>query len=230
MSLLIKTAATVPNPVAIDFANVPNALGHWIFGKNTTSSLTNRVNGVVNSNSDKLTVSETGAVVTTKFNLDTAITTAQTGIFIFNADAVTSESKYTKFDLLGDDFNYITLRGIHYNDNSSRNLALRYGASTSYDIATVENNLYFGNVFAVVTYNISTKLITLHYFVNGVRNTITLELTTLNPTGIKPFINTNSGNKHYEHAFFSSILSDADIEKYYATMKKVYARKGITIN
>ena len=229
MSLLIKTAATVPNPLAIDFASVPSALGHWIFGKNTTSSLTNRVNGVVNSNSDKLTVSENGAVVNTKFNLDTAITAAQTGIFIFNADAVTSESQYAKFNVLGDDFSYITLRGVH-STPSSRNLGVFYGAGTSYSSNTVENNLYFGNVFAAITYNLTTKLATLHYFVNGVRKTITLDLTTPNPTGIKPFLNTNAGNKHYEHAFFSSILSDTDIEKYYATMKKVYARKGIAIN
>lgn len=131
MSLLIKTAATVPNPLAIDFASVPSALGHWIFGKNTTSSLTNRVNGVVNSNSDKLTVSETGAVVNTKFNLDTAITAAQTGIFIFNADAVASESQYAKFNVLGDDFSYITLRGANQNTTSARNLGLFYGAGTS---------------------------------------------------------------------------------------------------
>ena len=230
MGFTINATSESSNPVDLDLTLVPSCKALFKFGGTAANSLKNLITGAVSANTDKVTVSENGMVVNTPFHLDPAVTNMKTYLAVFNSNTLPSAQFATTY-IVGQEFDYISLRTINMTANS-RNMEVILGAATSY-LALSEANVYVGNNICFITVDSTSKIAKLHYFVDGVHEVVPMDYsasTVAANAKIEPYIGLNAGNKHYEQAYFNEILSDATIEKYYAVLKKVYARKGIVIN
>lgn len=231
MGFTINATSESSNPVDLDLTLVPSCKALFKFGGTAANSLKNLITGAVSANTDKVTVSENGMVVNTAFHLDPAVTNMKTYLAVFNSNTLPS-AQFANDYIVGQAFNYISLQAINMTADS-RNLQVFFGAATSYS-ALSEANLYVGNNICFITVDSTSKIANLHYFVGGVHKVAPMDYSASGAAAaeakIEPYIGLNAGNKHYEQAYFNEILSDATIEKYYAVLKKVYARKGIVIN
>lgn len=230
MGFIINATSESSNPVDLDLTLAPSCKALFKFGGTAANSLKNLITGAVSANTDKVTVSENGMIVKTPFHLDPAVTNMKTYLAVFNSNTLSS-MQYTTANIVGQDFNYIGLQVRNELENS-RNIQVFLGAATTYS-ALSETNVYVGNNICFITVDSTSNIAKLHYFVDGVHKVASMGYSASNAAAtakIEPYIGLNAGNKHYEQAYFNEILSDATIEKYYATMKKVYARKGIAIN
>ena len=230
MGFTINATSESSNPVDLDLTLVPSCKALFKFGGTAANSLKNLITGAVSANTDKVTVSENGMIVNTPFHLDPAVTNMKTYLAVFNSNTFSS-TQFANDYIVGQGFNYISLRASNATANS-RNLQVFFGASTSYS-ALSEANVYVGNNICFITVDSTNKIAKLHYFVGGVHKVASMDYSASSTAAtekIEPYIGLNAGNKHYEQAYFNEILSDATIEKYYAVLKKVYARKGIVIS
>lgn len=238
MSLIIKSDKTISNPVAIELAARSTCISHYLFGEDAQSSLTNRVTGEVYSNLGIISIdvdNPKGA----RFNTSATLTTqrAKSGLMIVDLNNTGNITPFYGAAVS----NLFELSG-QTNGSLAKTLAMNIRGTNVNNLTQVKatNSTTNGVRFFVTRYDDVALKLELLYFVNDVLNKLTIS--TSDPTLANPAaalahnrINaiTDLSSKYlkwYELGLLNEVISDSDVIELYTSMKKSYARLGISLS
>jgi hypothetical protein len=238
MSLIIKSDKTISNPVAIELAARSTCISHYLFGEDAQSSLTNRVTGEVHSNLGIISIdvdNPKGA----RFNTSTTLTTqrAKSGLMIVDLNNTGNISAFyglatsSLFELSG-----------QTNGSLAKTLAMNIRGTNVNNVTQVRatDSTTNGTRFFVTRFNLAANTLELLYFVNDVLKKLTISTAdplTANPASALAHNRINAITdlsskylKWYELGLLDEVISDSDVTELYTSMKKSYARLGISLS